>query len=122
MLVSGGAGIDGFMAEIVRTEHPNYKALDNPNVWNAVWRDAGGCTNHDAHFEFRLYQQYLDRPNGSSIATGRWRVKLGADEHTSSDKRFLINLTICYMTKFRDVVPAAIRERCLGNFSDEPED
>lgn len=121
-LLNGTARLDGLLAELPITNHPNDRALINCFGWQSLWREAGSWIDHAHGFRFSCWQQFLERLHNPAIATGRWRVRLGEDEHTSSDRRMLINLTICYVTKFRDQVTQDVRDRCVDHLLGCPED
>lgn len=103
-LLNGAAELEGVLADLPRTSHPNGKALENPNGWAAEWFD-----NTLTSGEFRLTygQQVLRIPNKpkSYLATGRFRVTLGDETHVSGDQKRLHALLVRYLEPRTDVSP-----------------
>lgn len=76
--INSAACLDGFLAEQTPQNHPNDKALENPNGWRSEWF-GGTHTLHDGDGEFaiRYGQQVLVMHDGHYLGTGRYRLQVG---------------------------------------------
>lgn len=103
-LLIGAAELEGVLAELPATNHPNGKALENPNGWAAEWLDN---TLYNDQVVIVYGQQILKMPNRPKfyLATGRFRLVLGDETHVSSDQRKLHALLVRYLEPRPDVTP-----------------
>lgn len=102
-LMCAAAELEGVLADIPPSTHPNCKALANPNGWTSRWLDS---TLESGPFKIDYSQQVLDMTVGGKsqyLATGRFRLKLGAETHTSSDTKKLRALLVRHLHTFPGV-------------------
>lgn len=96
-LLCAAAELEGVLADITPTNHPNDKALANPYGWRSEWVDNSvEC----GPLNIKFGQQILktsDTAGAKVVGTDRFRVTLGDVVHVSSDRRKLRGLVVTYV-------------------------
>lgn len=112
-LLAGAAELEGVLADLPPTNHPNGKALENPNGWQAKWVENSYTSGG---FKLTLAQQVLNIPNypKSYLGTGRFRLTLDGETYVSADQRRLHALLVRFLEPRTDV-PAAHKEFLIAN-------
>jgi hypothetical protein len=102
-LLAGAVELEGVLAELAPSNHPNDKALANPYGWQSEWVDNSvEC----GPLNIKFGQQILktsDTAGAKVVGTDRFRVTLGDAVHVSSDRRRLRGFVVNYMDSLAGV-------------------